>query len=144
MNQRTRKRILAIYDLILSLGAIYTGVLMINSNSGIFAEYPKEWLTILPFKSWVIPGIIAIAVFGIGNIISAVFSFTKESNKSWAMSIAMGVIFFVFTVAQVIILGEWYMATIQFFILSIIQICLSVYVRFGHRRNQKSLTVGRN
>lgn len=144
MNQRTRKRILAIYDLILSLGAIYAGVLMINSNSGIFAEYPKEWLTILPFKSWVIPGIIAIALFGVGNIISAEFSFTKESNKSWSASVIMGGIFFLGTIAQVIILGEWYMATVQFFIMSIIQICLSIYVFLGHRRNKKSLTVGRN
>ena len=139
MKQRIRKNLLGVYDLILSFGAIYLGMLMISSSSGIFIEYPKEWLSRVPFESWVTPGIIAIIIFGLGNLISAIFSFRKESNKSWAISTIMGLIFFISTVAQVIILGEWYMATIQFFIFSIIQLCLSLYVFSGYRRNPKKI-----
>lgn len=40
----------------------------------------------------------------------------------------MGGIFFLSLVAQVITLGKWYLATIEFFTCSIIQLCLSGYV----------------
>ncbi|WP_129595932.1 hypothetical protein [Anaerophilus nitritogenes] len=109
---------------------------MIRSNYGIFIEYPKEWLSKVPFQNWVAPGIIAIVVFGLGNIISAIFSFRKESSQSWVMSAIMGGIFFMSLIAQVIIL-RWYMATVQFFIFSIIQLCLSAYVFLGYRKKSK-------
>ena len=133
MNQKIRANLLGVYDIILSLGAFFIGAMMVSSSSGIFIEYPKEWLAKVPFESWVNPGIIAIAVFGLGNMISALLSFRKQSNKSWVMSAIMGGIFFMSIVAQVIILGEWYMATVQFLIFSIIQLCLSFYVFSGYR-----------
>ncbi|MBZ9637706.1 hypothetical protein [Clostridium sp. FP1] len=141
MKQKMRINLLGVYDLILSLGAIFIGIIMVSSRNGIFIEYPKEWLSKVPFESWVTPGIIAIVVFGLGNIISAIFVFRKESNKSWVMSAIMGGIFFMSIVAQVVILGEWYMATVQFLIFSIIQICLSGYVFSGYRKNLMSSKV---
>jgi len=107
---------------------------MVRSDYGAFTEFPKEWSSKIPFDNWGTIGVIAIIVFGIGNIISAIFSFRKESNKSWIMSAIMGGIFFMILVAQVIILGEWYMGTVQFFIFSIIQLCLSGYVFSGYRK----------
>lgn len=134
MKQRIRVTILGIYDLILSIGAIYSGVLMIRSSNGIFIDYPKEWLSKVPFESWFIPGIIAIVVFGLGNIIAAIFSFRNENDKSWVWSAIMGGIFFISLVFQVIILGEGYLATIEFLVLSIIQLCLSGYAFAGDRK----------
>jgi hypothetical protein len=128
MTQKTRKNLLGIYDLLLAAGAIFTGIMMIQSNYGVFTQYPKEWLSILPFESWFLPGILAILIFGLGNIISALVVFRKSSNTSWKMSALMGVIFFMSIVAQRLILGEWYMATVQFLILSIIQLSLSGFV----------------
>ena len=83
MKLKNRMYLLGFYDLILSLGAVFIGVMMVSSSSGIFTEYPKEWLSKIPFDSWVIPGIIAILIFGVGNIISAAISFRKVSNKPW-------------------------------------------------------------
>lgn len=134
MKVKIRNYLLGFYDLILSFGAIFIGVMMVSSSSGVFIEYPKEWLTKVPFKSWVVPGIIAIIIFGFGNIISAVISFRKLSNKPWIMSTIMGGILFVSMIAQVIILREWYMATLQFLIFSIIQVCLSGYVYLGYKK----------
>ncbi len=134
MKVKKRNYLLGFYDLVLSFGAVFTGVMMVSSSSGVFIQYPKEWLSKVPFKSWVIPGIIVILVFGLGNIISAVISFRKSSNKPWVMSTIMGGIFFVSIIAQVIILGEWYMATLQFLIISIIQVCLSGYVFLGYKK----------
>jgi hypothetical protein len=137
MKVKKRNYLLGFYDLVLSFGAVFTGVMMVSSSSGVFIQYPKEWLSKFPFKSWVIPGLIAILVFGLGNIISAVFSFRKSSNKPWVMSTIMGGIFFVSIIAQVIILREWYMATLQFLIFSIIQLCLSGYVFLGYKITNK-------
>ncbi|MBE3100782.1 MAG: hypothetical protein IMZ47_00690 [Firmicutes bacterium] len=130
MKQKVRANLLGIYDLVLALLFIYLGVMMIGSKSGLFVEYPKEWLTKLPFKSWVMPGVIAIVLFGLGNIVAAIFSFTKANTKSWFISAIMGGILFISLVAQIIVLGEWYLATVEFFVLSIIQLCISGYTIF--------------
>lgn len=134
MKQKISKILLGIYDLFLSLGAIYIGILMISGN-GMFAEYPKEWLSKVPFENWVTPGLIAIVVFGLGNIIAAIFSIRGKDNKSWHISAIMGGIFFVSLVAQVLILGEVYLATAEFFVLSIIQLCLCGYVFLSYRKS---------
>jgi hypothetical protein len=135
MKVKRRNYLLGFYDLILSIGVIFIGGMMVSSSSGVFIEYPKEWLTKIPFKSWVVPGIIAIFIFGFGNIKSALISFRKQSDKPWLMSSIMGGILFVSMIAQVIILGEWYMATLQFIFFSIIQVCLSGYVFLGYKTN---------
>lgn len=137
MKQNLRKILLGVYDLILAYGAIDLGIKMIHSDYGIFTEYPKEWLTMVPFESWVAPGIIGILVFGIGNIIAAIFCLLIKNNKSWIMSSVMGGIFFISLVAQVIILGEAYLATGEFFILSIIQLALSGYVFLGYIKGKE-------
>lgn len=134
MNQKIRVTILGIYDLILAIGAIYSGVLMIRSSNGIFIDYPKEWLFKVPFESWLIPGIIAIIVFGLGNIIAAIFSLRNQNDKSCVWSAIMGGIFFISLIFQVIILGEWYLATVEFLVFSIIQLCLSVYAFDGYKK----------
>lgn len=134
MKQKISKIILAIYDLFLSLGAIYMGIMMILGN-GMFAEYPKEWLAKIPFENWVAPGLIAIIVFGLGNIIAAIFSLRAKCNKSWYISAIMGGIFFVSLIVQVLVLGEAYLATVEFFVLSIIQLCLCGYIFWDYRKN---------
>lgn len=133
MKQKTRMNLLGLYNLILALGAIYTGMLMIRGN-GIFIDYPKEWLGKVPFVSWFIPGIIAIVLFGLGNIIASIFCFRKKSSSSWLMSAIMGGVFFISLVAQAIIFKELYLATVEFFILSIIQLCLIVFVFKGYKK----------
>jgi hypothetical protein len=117
--------ILGIYDLILALCAIFSGLLMISSKSGIFSQYPTEWLSKLPFKSWLVLGIITIVIFGLGNIVAASFSFKRKNNKSWFASTIIGGILLVCVVCQVLILGEWYLATAEFLVFSIIQLFLS-------------------
>jgi hypothetical protein len=134
MKPKTRMVLLGIYDLILALGATYIGVMMVNPGFGIYTDYPQEWLTKVPFTSWVTPGIIAITVFGLGNIVSAIFCCRNERSKAWMMSAIMGGIFLVSLIAQVILLGEWYLATQEFLILSIIQILLSGYALLGNKK----------
>jgi hypothetical protein len=109
--------------------------MMVNSTYGIFTQYPEEWLSKVPFEGWFIPGVIAIVVFGLGNVIAAIFSFRKNDTKSWFTSVIMGLMFFISLVFQVIILGKWYMATVEFMIFSIIQLYLSGYAFIVYRKN---------
>ncbi|GAB3058440.1 hypothetical protein [Virgibacillus ainsalahensis] len=134
MRRAIRVKLLGFYDLILAAGSIWIGIMMINSSTGIFVEYPDLWASRLPFDSWVIPGVIAIVIFGLGNILAAIFTL-KKGHSSWVISAIMGGLFLVSLICQVIILGETYLATVQFLILSIIQLCLSGYAFFGYREN---------
>ena len=111
---------------------------MVTSRNRIFVEYPEEWLTKVPFKSWVIPGIIAIILFGFGNFLSAVIILKNRNDKPWLMSAIMGGILLVSLIAQVLILSEWYLVTLQLLILSIIQVCLSGYVFLGYKKKKSS------
>jgi len=116
---------LGIYDSFLALGAIFSGFLMLGSSKGIFSEYPIEWLSKLPFHSWVVPGLIAIILFGIGNIVAASFSFRGKNNKSWFASAIIGGILLISVLCQVMVLGKWYLATVEFLVLAIVQLILS-------------------
>jgi hypothetical protein len=73
--------LLGIYDMILAFGAIYIGLDMISSSSEIFIQYPKEWLSKVSFGSWVIPRLITIVLFRLGNLIAANFCLEKENSK---------------------------------------------------------------
>ncbi len=70
--------LLGVYDMMLAVGAIFIGLTMLNTSNGLFSVYPKEWLYRVPFKSFVIPGFIAIVLFGFGNIIAAILSIKKK------------------------------------------------------------------
>lgn len=126
MIRKVNLILLRIFDLLVALIFIYTGILMISSNYGVFAEgFPKEFSEVLPFDSWVIPGIIFIILFGMGNLVAIVFSFLKKDNPH-GLSLIMGCILMLFIIMQVVIVEEWYLASAQFSILSIIQIVLSL------------------
>lgn len=127
MKLKVRNYLLGIYDLILAVGAIYTGLLMIRSDSGIFLEYPLEWSSRTPFHSWVAPGILIILLFGIGNIAASLLCFMNENGKNWFISGIMGTFTLLSILLQIIILGESYMASLQFSILGFIQVALSLY-----------------
>lgn len=135
MEKSIRAKLLSIYDLFLATGAIYCGTLMVRSNSGLFSEeYPESWATNLPFDSWVMPGILAITIFGLGNIIASVFSYIGRGNSSWYVSLIMGALFFFGLIYQYILVQETYIVTVPFLILSVIQLCLSGFVFLGYRK----------
>lgn len=139
MKVKVRINILGIYDLVLALGAIYIGVMMINSSNGIFDQYPKEWLTRVPFENWIVPGIIAIVLFGLGNIIAASLSFNKSNSKFWLASAIVGGILFMSSISQVIILEEIFLATVEIMVLSIIQLCLCLFTFAEYKKKHNKL-----
>lgn len=135
MKNSKMKIVLMIYDLFLALGAIYEGFRMVLGRYG---EYPLEWLVRVPFKSWVIPGIIAILFYGLVNLLAGVFTFIR-GKKGIIISFTMGVIFLVSLIISIRVLGDIYLATGEFIILSIIQILLSIITFMVYRSRENSL-----
>ena len=134
--RKTGAIVLGIYDLFLAMGAIWLGVQMITSSNGTFFAdpYPDSWVSNLPFDSWVMPGILAVVIFGLGNIIAAVLSFKKEHNSSWFASAVMGAVFLFGLAFQYNAVGEMYIVTGPFLIIGIVQLCLSGYVFWSYRK----------
>ena len=137
--RKTGATVLGIYDLFLAVGAIWLGVQMITSSNGTFFAdpYPDSWVSNLPFDSWVMPGILAVVIFGLGNIIAAVLSFKKEHNSSWYASAVIGSVFLFGLAFQYIAVGEMYIVIGPFLIIGIVQLCLSGYVFWGYRKGLK-------
>lgn len=133
MKAKIRMNLLGIYDLILAAGAVYSGALMLTGQKA-FSEYPGEWLAKLPFQSWLVPGILAVAVFGVGNAAASVLSFRKAGNGAWLASLLMGAVLLACLVCQIAVLGEWYMATLEFALCCVIQIILSLFGFSGCRK----------
>ena len=120
------KNILNAYNLLLSLGAFYLGMLMFLER-GVFETFPQEWIGVLPFNNWASLALFGIIVFGIGNGITSTYGFIKKDNNIFIITLTMGALFFFCTVIPTNLLGEWYLPTSAFFILSLIQILLSLF-----------------
>jgi hypothetical protein len=131
MKQKLSIYLYGIFELLLGLAAVATGIHMLwdpNGLSGGFPpQYPSEWLNKVPFENWFLPGIIAILVFGLGNMIASIYCFRKQQKKSGISGIIMGSILLVSICTQMLILNT-YLVSIQCLVLSIIQFSFGVYV----------------
>ena len=120
------KIILNSYNLLLSLGAFYVGVLMFLER-GVFATFPQEWIGRMPFNNWASLALFGIIIFGIGNAIASTYGFIKKDKKIFIITFTMGALFFFCTVIPTMLLGEWYLPTSQFLLLSLIQLLLGLF-----------------
>ncbi|MDF2540057.1 MAG: hypothetical protein K0S76_3078 [Herbinix sp.] len=139
LNLKIKSYLLGLFDLFLAWGAIYYGVLMIQQKAVMFEEYPQEWLTKVPFTSWVAPGIIAITVYGFGNLMAAVFSFFNINNKPWLASAVMGGFLLFSLIVQGFLFGEIYLPTIYFYLFSFIQLIMSASLYRSVRKNSDKI-----
>ena len=119
------KHILNMYNLVLAIGAFYLGISMFLQR-GVFETFPQEWVGVLPFNNWASLALFGIVVFGVGNGIAAAYGFLKRDKHVFFITFAMGTLLFLCTVIPTIMVGEWYLPTSMLFLLSIIQILLSL------------------
>ncbi|WP_294188157.1 hypothetical protein [uncultured Clostridium sp.] len=137
MKSKISRGILSFFDLFLAIGAIYYGIQMIagiwDRNWGVF---PPEWIGRVPFTSWFWPGVIALIFFGIGNLFAAYSSISKD-NKPWLPSLFIGIVFLVSLIISVPVLGEMYLPTVMFIILSLVQLILAMLAFFYLKERSK-------
>ncbi|WP_456278642.1 hypothetical protein [Bacillus sp. AK128] len=120
------KNITNLYNFLLSIGAFYISVMMF-SGSGVFATFPQEWKGMLLLNDWVGFAIFTIIIFGLGNAIALIYGLIIKDNKIFIVTIFMGALFLICIIMQIILVGEWYLATVQFLVISLIQILLGSY-----------------
>lgn len=124
MKLKISRYMLGIFDLVILVNVLIVGIAMIR-QTGIYMDYPAEWLSKTPFDNYVLPGIIGILIYGIGNLMAALFAFANDDLRSWMFSLIMGCVLFLSMIMQIVVLGESYLTTGILFIVSFIQIGLS-------------------
>lgn len=134
MKQKSRMILLGSFDLLMALGAGYAGLLMLTGKQ-IFAEYPAQWLGKLPFESWLIPGVLAIGLFGMGNGIASASCFKQAPRNTGIMSVFMASLLLLFLSLQIALVGEWTLASVELMLLSILQACMGLYGYLGYRKS---------
>lgn len=110
-----------VLNILMATGAIMTGVMMIRGFE-VFSSFPDEWLTKIPIVSWSTFGILAIVVYGLGNLVAFVLSI----RKSYLMTVTMGLLLVSAMILQVILLSEAYLVTIEFILIGVIQLILGI------------------
>lgn len=120
------KKTVNFFNLFLSLGAFYLGLSMFLGK-GIFATFPPEWVGIMPFSNWASLALFGIIVFGIGNAMTSIYGFLKKDKKIFTLTFILGMLLFLCALMPIVLLGEWYLPTVYFFILSFFQILLGFF-----------------
>ncbi|GKX28857.1 hypothetical protein SH1V18_13370 [Vallitalea longa] len=138
MKQKFNMYLFGLYELIIAFVAFYTGIKMISDpigELGVFAhEFPIDWSTKLQIDSWSIPGIFAILLFGIGNVLVFIYCITKNQRLCGILGIIMGSILFVGIIIQMLWL-EIILFSIQCLLASIIQILWGIVLLKNHKTN---------
>jgi hypothetical protein len=133
------RNILTVYNLLLSLGAFYVGILMFLER-GVFDTFPQEWIGVLPFNNWASLALFGIIVFGIGNGIASIYGFVKKGKNLFILTLTMGVLFLLCTIIPTNLLGEWYLPTSLFFVFSVIQLLLGLFGLLNYYFSKSSFT----
>jgi hypothetical protein len=104
---KSRKRpyvFLGIIQLIVAIGALPAGILFLTDPSGEMMGMDTEMLKNAPFSDYLIPGLILLVILGLGNAVSALFSFNRV-NISGKAGVLLGAILIVWIGIQLYWMG---------------------------------------
>jgi hypothetical protein len=125
------KRPLMLYPLLLlhvflSIGALYGGGLLLLNPDGSSLGMDPEWLSQLPFKSFLIPGLILFSLFGIGSLFTTVGLILKpmwrwanclniypKMHWAWTYSLFTGIILIIWIVVQQFVIQFFWLQPIM-------------------------------
>lgn len=130
------KKIVSSYCLLLSLGAFFQGIIML-SGDGIFADFPSEWVGVMPFTSWASLAWFGMIVFGVANAVTGIYGLRKNNNAVFVLAIILGALCFLCAALPIILLGEWYLPIVQLFLTSGIQILLGITGLIVHKGEKR-------
>jgi hypothetical protein len=134
MSLKVRKYILGFYDLLLAIGTVYLGRELVCKEHGVFMKFSHAWLSKLSLEDWILSGVSAILIFGVGNMIASMFCFLKQNHLSWSLSAILGSTLYGTLVIQVLRTGDWQLSTAVFFALSILQLFFCRIVYLGQKK----------
>ena len=115
---------LGILQLLIGLGAVAGGVGLISGG----LEFPLEWLSRSPFKSYFIPGIVLLTVNGIGSLAGGIASL-KRYRCAGEIAAALGLFLALWIVIQVYWIGGIHWLHILYFVLGVVESLLGLLLR---------------
>ena len=125
------------YHFFLALLFIYVGAQVIQ---GRFGEYPREWLTKLPFTSWVLPGF-AILLLGLSHLFVAGIGLFQSRSIVARLTLLMGSFLIVSGILSIMVLGETYLATVELILLGSIHLVLGGIILWKAAHSSQSIRI---
>ncbi len=125
------------YHFFLALLFIYVGAQVIQDRLG---EYPSEWLTKLPFTSWVLPGF-AILLLGLSHLFVAGIGLFQSRSMVARLTLLMGSFLIVSGILSIMILGETYLATVELILLGSIHLVLGGIILWKAAHSSQSIRI---
>lgn len=125
------------YHFFLALLFIYVGAQVIQGRLG---EYPSEWLTKLPFTSWVLPGF-AILLLGLSHLFVAGIGLFQSRSMVARLTLLMGSFLIVSGILSIMILGEPYLATVELILLGSIHLVLGGIILWKAAHSSQSIRI---
>lgn len=125
------------YHFFLALLFIYVGAQVIQGRLG---EYPSEWLTKLPFTSWVLPGF-AILLLGLSHLFVAGICLFQSRSIVARLTLLMGSFLIVSGILSIMILGEPYLATVELILLGSIHLVLGGIILWKAAHSSQSIRI---
>jgi len=120
--------ILGLLQAFIALGAMAGGFMFVKDPSGAAMGFPVSMLEGSIFPNFLVPGLFLFIVNGLGSLIGALLSFTKNRNAGPA-AIALGVILVAWIVIQVIIIRSIHWLHGLYFVLGLVELVLGMLVR---------------
>ena len=121
----------------IGLGAVAGGLLLVCDPSGESLGMPLEVLEETPFTTFLVPGIVLLAVNGLGSFSGAVASFVRHRQAGTA-AIALGVFLIAWILAQVYWFAGFHWLHWLYLGLGILELALGWAVRRVLSDNQLS------
>jgi hypothetical protein len=91
-----------------ALGALVAGVMFLIEPSGRLLQAPPDMLKASPFSSFIVPGIILLAVNGIGQAFAAYLTLTRHRHAGILGGVfGLGLVIWIFVQVTLIGGGAW-------------------------------------
>jgi len=117
--------ILGLLQAFIALGAMAGGFMFIKDPSGAALGFPASMLEGSIFPDFLIPGLFLFLVNGLGSLIGALLSFTKNRYAGPA-AIALGAILVAWIVIQVSIIRSFHWLHGLYFALGLVELLLGM------------------
>lgn len=137
-RKRRRSRIgLGVLQVFIGLGGLAGGLGLVLDPSGGNLAMEPEWLAGSPFPDYLIPGLVLLAVNGVGNLIGGILSF-RNSRRHGDVAALLGAFLTAWIVAQVWWIGLRYWLQPLYFCLGVLELVLGLFSRtFGEGTAQE-------
>jgi hypothetical protein len=115
-------------QVLIGLGAVGGGLAMVLDPSGANLRMSVDWLSGTPFPDYLVPGIVLLALNGLGSLVGAVASFTRY-RYAGDIAIALGAFLIVWILAQVWWIGLTFWLQPLYFGFGVVELVLGWQLR---------------